>query len=103
MSNFIELNELQSFYFEMQRQLVNKNKEFEEAISAIQKMESSAEEFSQFYKEGHITEIEYAKVRKKIKGVCTYYEGRLEKLNKLIPDIEDYINEYEKEYGISKI
>ena len=103
MSNVIELNELQYFYFEMQRQLVNKNKEFEESISAIQKMESSAEEFSQFYIEGHITEIEYAKIRKKIKGVCTYYEGKLEKLNKLISDIKDYIKEFEKEYGISKI
>ena len=27
----------------------------------------------------------------------------LEKFKNLIPDIEDYINEYEKEYGISKI
>ena len=99
MSNVIEFNELQAFYFEMQKQLDIKNKELEEAISAIQKMELSAEEFSQFYKEGHITEIKYAKVKKKIKSVCAYYEGRLEKLNNLIPDIEDYINEYEMEFG----
>ena len=99
MSNVIEFNELQAFYFEMQKQLDIKNQELEEAISAIQKMELSAEEFSQFYKEGHITEIKYAKVKKKIKSVCAYYEGRLEKLNNLIPDIEDYINEYEMEFG----
>ena len=99
MSNVIEFNEFQAFYFEMQKQLDIKNKELEEAISAIQKMELSAEEFSQFYKEGHITEIKYAKVKKKIKSVCAYYEGRLEKLNNLIPDIEDYINEYEMEFG----
>ena len=103
MSNVIEFNELQSFYFEMQRQLVNKNKELEEALSAIETMKSNAEEFAQFFKEGHINEIEYARVRKKIKSVCIYYEGRLEKFKNLIPDIEDYINEYEKEYGISKI
>ena len=99
MSNVIEFNEFQAFYFEMQKQLGIKNKELEEAISAIQKMKSSSEEFSQFYKEGNITEIEYFKVRKKIKSVCKYYEGRLEKLNSLIPDIEDYINEYEMEFG----
>ena len=39
MSNVIEFNELQAFYFEMQKQLDIKNKELEEAISAIQKME----------------------------------------------------------------
>ena len=99
MSNVIEFNEFQAFYFEMQKQLDIKNKELEEAISAIQKMKSSSEDFSQFYKDGDITEIEYFKVRKKIKSVCNYYEGRLEKLNNLIPDIEDYINEYEMEFG----
>ena len=99
MSNVIEFNEFQAFYFEMQKQLSIKNKELEEAISAIQKMKSNAEEFSQFYKEGHITEIKYAKVKKKIKSVCAYYEDRLEKLNNLIPDIEDYIYEYEMEFG----
>jgi prefoldin subunit 5 len=99
MSNVIEFNEFQSFYFEMQKQLGIKNKELEEAISAIQKMKSNAEEFSQFYKDGDITEIEFAKVKKKIKSVCNYYEERLEKLNSLIPDIEDYINEYEMEFG----
>ena len=99
MSNVIEFNEFQSFYFEMQKQLDIKNKELEEAISAIQKMKSNAKEFSQFYKDGDITEIEFAKVKKKIKSVCNYYEGRLEKLNSLIPDIEDYINEYEMGFG----
>ena len=99
MSNIIEFNELQSFYFEMQKQLVNKNKELKEALSVIENMYSNAEEFSQFFKDGHITEIEYARVKKKIKSVCAYYEGRLEKLNNLIPDIEDYINEYEMGFG----
>ena len=99
MSNVIEFNEFQAFYFEMQKQLSIKDKELEKAISTIQKMKSSSEKFSQFYKEGHITEIEYAKVRKKIKNVYNYYEGRLEKLNSLISDIEDYINEYEMEFG----
>ena len=36
---------------------------------------------------------------KKDKSVCNYYEERLEKLNNLIPDIKDYINEYEMEFG----
>ena len=99
MSNVIEFNEFQAFYFEMQKQLDIKNKELEEAISTIQQMKSSSEDFSQFYKDGDITEIEYFKVRKKIKSVCNYYQGRLEKLSNLIPDIEDYINEYEMEFG----
>ena len=50
MSNVIEFNELQSFYFEMRKQLDIKNKELEEAISAIQKMKSSSEDFSSFIK-----------------------------------------------------
>ena len=99
MSNVIEFNEFQAFYFEMQKQLDIKNKELEEAISTIQQMKSSSEDFLQFYKDGDITEIEYFKVRKKIKSVCNYYQGRLEKLSNLIPDIEDYINEYEMEFG----
>ena len=75
MSNVIEFNEFQAFYFEMQKQLGIKNKELEEAISAIQKMKSSSEDFSQFYKDGDISEIEYFKVRKKIKSVSSSLIG----------------------------
>ena len=99
MSNVIEFNELQSFYFEMQKKLSIKNNELEKALSSVQAMKSNTEKFSQFFAEGYINEIEYTKVRKKIKSVCAYYEGRIEKLNSLITDIEDYINEYEMEFG----
>ena len=59
MSNVIEFNEFQAFYFEMQKQLDIKNKKLEEAILAIQRMKSSSEDFL-VYKDGDITEIEFA-------------------------------------------
>ena len=37
-----------------------------------------------------------------IKEVLDYYQERVNRLNDLIPDIEDYISEYEIEYGSSK-
>ena len=100
MSNVIAINELQSFYFQMKEQLQIKNSELEEAHEIITKMNNHAEEFSRFYEEGYITEIKYAELKRDLKGIFAYYQSRVNKLNTLIPDIEDYINEYEEEYGV---
>jgi SMC interacting uncharacterized protein involved in chromosome segregation len=100
MADVIAINEPQSFYFQMKEQLQIKNSELEEAHKIITKMNDHVEEFSRFYKEGYITEIKYAELKRDLKGIFTYYEGRVNKLNTLIPDIEDYINEYEEEYGV---
>ena len=102
MSDVIAINDLQAFYFKMKEQLQIKNKELEEAHDMISKMQSHADEFSKFFSEGYITEIKYAEVKKDIKGVLDYYQKIVNRLNDLIPDIEDYINEYEIEYGPSK-
>ena len=102
MSDVIAINDLQAFYFKMKEQLQVKNKELEEAHSMISKMQSHADEFSRFFREGYITEIKHARIKKDIKGVLDYYQKRVNRLNDLIPDIEDYINEYEIEYGSSK-
>lgn len=101
MSNIININELQAFYIKMKEQLRIKNKELEDAHNVIDDMYAHAKKFSKFYDEGHISEIKYAQTKRELKNIFKYYEGRINKLNKLIPDIEDYINEYEKEYGIS--
>ena len=102
MSDVIAINDLQAFYFKMKEQLHIKNKELEEAHDIISKMQIHADEFSKFFSEGHITEIKHAKVKKDIKGVLDYYQKRVNRLNDLIPDIEDYIHEYEQEYGAYK-
>ena len=99
MSDVIAINDLQAFYFKMKEQLQIKNKELGEAHDMIIKMQSHADEFSRFLSEGYITEIKHAKVKKDIKGVLDYYQKRVNRLNDLIPDIEDYIYEYEQEYG----
>jgi len=100
MSNVVAINELQAFYIEMKEQLHIKNTELEEAFNIIDDMNGYAKEFSKFYDDGHISEINYAQTKKELKNIFKYYEGRIKKLNKLIPDIEDYISEYELEYGI---
>ena len=102
MSDVIAINDLQAFYFRMKDQLQVKNKELEEAHEMISKMQRHADEFSKFYSEGYITEIKHAQVKKDINGVLDYYQKRVNRLNDLIPDIEDYIYEYEIQYGISK-
>ena len=102
MSDVIAINDLQAFYFKMKEQLQIKNKELEEAHDMIIKMQSHADEFSRFFSEGYITEIKHAQIKKDIKGVLDYYQKRVNRLNDLIPDIEDYINEYEIEYEPSK-
>ena len=102
MSDVIAINDLQAFYFKMKEQLQIKNKELEEAHDMIINMQGHADEFSRFFSEGYITEIKYAEVKKDIKGVLDYYQKIVNRLNDLIPDIEDYINEYEIEYGSSK-
>ena len=102
MSDVIAINDLQAFYFKMKEQLQIKNKELEEAHDMISKMQSHADEFSRFFSEGYITEIKHAQIKKDIKEVLDYYQKRVNRLNDLIPDIEDYINEYEIEYGPSK-
>ena len=102
MSDVIAINDLQAFYFRMKEQLQVKNKELEEAHDMISRMQSHADEFSKFYSEGYITEIKHAQVKKDINGVLDYYQKRVNRLNNLIPDIEDYIYEYEQEYGAYK-
>ena len=102
MSDVIAINDLQAFYYKMKEQLQIKNKELDEAHDMISKMQSHADEFSKFFSEGYITEIKHAEVKKDIKGVLDYYQKRVNRLNNLIPDIEDYISEYEIEYGSSK-
>ena len=102
MSDVIAINDLQAFYYKMKEQLQIKNKELDEAHDMISKMQSHADEFSKFFSEGYITEIKHAEVKKDIKGVLDYYQKRVNRLNNLIPDIEDYISEYEVEYGSSK-
>ena len=99
MSDVIAINDLQAFYFKMKEQLQIKNKELEEAHDMIINMQSHADEFSRFFSEGYITEIKHAQIKKDIKEVLDYYQKRVNRLNDLIPDIEDYINEYEEEYG----
>ena len=99
MSNVITINDRQAFYLKMKEQLQIKNKEIKEAHDMISKMQSHADEFSKFFSEGYITEIKHAKVKKDIKAVIDYYQKRVNRLNDLIPDIEDYIYEYEQEYG----
>jgi len=98
-SNVIAINDRQAFYLKMKEQLQIKNKEIKEAHDMISKMQSHADEFSKFFSEGYITEIKHAKVKKDIKAVIDYYQKRVNRLNDLIPDIEDYIYEYEQEYG----
>ena len=102
MSNVIAINDLQAFYFKMKKQLQVKNKELEEAHDMMGRMQSHADEFSRFFSEGYITEIKHAQIKKDIKEVLDYYQKRVNRLNDLIPDIEDYIYEYEIEYGLSK-
>ena len=100
MSNVIAINEVQAFYFKMREQLQIKNIELEEAHDMLNRMQSHADEFSRFFSEGYITEIKHAQIKKDIKGVLDYYQKRVNRLNDLIPDIEDYIYEYEEEYGV---
>ena len=102
MSDVIAINDLQAFYFKMKKQLQVKNKELEEAHDMMGRMQSHADEFSRFFSEGYITEIKHAQIKKDIKEVLDYYQKIVNRLNDLIPDIEDYINEYEIEYGSSK-
>ena len=102
MSDVIAINDLQAFYFKMKKQLQVKNKELEEAHDMMGRMQSHADEFSRFFSEGYITEIKHAQIKKDIKEVLDYYQKRVNLLNDLIPDIEDYIYEYEIEYGSSK-
>ena len=102
MSNVIAINDLQAFYFKMKKQLQIKNKELVEAHDMISRMQSHADEFSRFFNEGYITEIKHAQIKKDIKGVLDYYQKRVNRLNDLIPDMEDYIYEYEQEYGAYK-
>ena len=99
MSDVIAINDLQAFYFKMKEQLQIKKKELEEAHEVITKMNDHAEEFSRFFKEGYITELKYAQLKRDLKSIFIYYESRVNKLNTLIPDIEEYIYEYEQEYG----
>jgi predicted nuclease with TOPRIM domain len=101
-SDVIAINDLQAFYFKMKERLQIKNKELEEAYDMLIRMQSHADEFSRFFSEGYITEIKHAQVKKDIKGVLDYYQKRVNRLNDLIPDIEDYIYEYEQEYGAYK-
>jgi hypothetical protein len=101
-SDVIAINDLQAFYFKMKEQLQIKNKELEEAHDMISKMQSHADEFSRYFSEGYITEIKHAQIKKDIKEVLDYSQKRVNRLNNLIPDIEDYISEYEIEYGSSK-
>lgn len=100
MSDVIAINDLQAFYFKMKEQLQIKNIELEEAHDMLNRMQSHADEFSRFFSEGYITEIKHAQIKKDIKGVLDYYQKRVNRLNDLIPDIEDYIYEYEEEYGV---
>ena len=102
MSDVIAINDLQAFYFKMREQLQIKNKELEEAHDMIIKMQSHADEFSKFFNEGYIAEIKHAQVKRDIREVLDYYQKRVNRLNDLIPDIEDYISEDEIEYGSSK-
>ena len=102
MSDVIAINDLQAFYFKMKEQLQIKNIELEEAHDMLNRMQSHADELSRFFSEGYITEIKHAQIKKDIKGVLDYYQKRVNRLNDLIPDIEDYINEYEEEYGVCK-
>ena len=102
MSDVIAINDLQAFYFKMKKQLQVKNKELEEAHDMMGRMQSHADEFSRFFSEGYITEIKHAQIKKDIKEVLDYYQKIVNRLNDLIPDIEDYINEFEIEYGSSK-
>ena len=102
MSNVIAINDLQAFYFKMKEQLQIKNKELVEAHDMISRMQSHADEFSRFFNEGYITEIKHAQIKKDIKGVLDYYQKRVNRLKDLIPDMEDYIYEYEQEYGAYK-
>lgn len=97
------INELHAFYMQMKEQLQIKNTELEEAHNIIDDMNNHARKFSRFYDGGHINEIRYAQIKKELKSVFRYYEGQINKLNKLIPDIQDYIKEYEIEFGISKV
>jgi hypothetical protein len=99
-SDVIAINDLQAFYFKMKEQLQIKNIELEEAHDMLNRMQSHADEFSRFFSEGYITEIKHAQIKKDIKGVLDYYQKRVNRLNDLIPDIEDYIYEYEEEYGV---
>jgi len=101
-SDVIAINDLQAFYFKMKEQLQIKNKELEEAHDMIINMQNHTDEFSRFFSEGYITEIKHAQIKKDIKEVLDYYQKRVNRLNDLIPDIEDYINEYEEEYGVCK-
>jgi prefoldin subunit 5 len=99
-SDVIAINDLQAFYFKMKKQLQVKNKELEEAHDMMGRMQSHADEFSRFFSEGYITEIKHAQIKKDIKEVLDCYQKRVNRLNDLIPDIEDYIYEYEEEYGV---
>tara|TARA_B100001175_G_scaffold239345_1_gene205635 strand:- start:35 stop:208 length:174 start_codon:yes stop_codon:yes gene_type:complete len=54
------------------------------------------------YQLGFITEIEYARKRKDIKTAINNYEQEITRLELLIEDMKDYVNEFESLFKPNK-
>ena len=84
-----------NFYKKIKQKILEKEKDLNNFTKKGSKVYGFDNRYQSLYQQGLITEIEYARKRKDIKTAINNYEQEITRLESLIEDMKDFVNEFE--------
>ena len=84
-----------NFYQKIKQKILEKEEDLNNFSKKGSKVYGFDNRYQRLYQLGFITEIEYARKRKDIKTAINNYEQEITRLELLIEDMKDYVNEFE--------
>ena len=90
------------FYKKIKSKIFEKEKYLNDFIKANKKVYTFIERYFEYYERGVITEIKFAREKKKIKKLIKEYEEQVYKQENSILDMKEYIYDFESIFRIDK-
>ena len=90
------------FYKKIKSKISEKEEYLNDYIEENKKVYTFIERYFEYYERGVITEIEFAREKKKIKKLIKEYEEQVYKQENSISDMKEYIYDFESIFRISK-
>jgi hypothetical protein len=90
------------FYKKIKSKISEKEKYLNHYIKVNRKVYTFIETYFEYYERGVITEIKFAREKKKIKKLIKEYEEQVYKQENSISDMKEYIYDFESIFRISK-